>query len=811
MRAYRRRGELGHGVVVVGLGQMGELTRARLTETLRDGLLRYAADTFQAGKQDAPLALKVTSLLIGSWGTLSVEDSVSAVLGAVRQCNERLSADPTRPVAFTTLELIEIYRDLATQAAHVLQRLQDGTDGLVIEPHVLTRETVRRSRPPAHTGYYNRVAIRAPDTLGADCKPKPPEILEYNLVTRLARADQLRRVIQWSHIQNLLVQAPKGDRRAAETLFRYIVPWELQPEAREAADLVLELDDWSAQVPWELMTLQQGDSDGLVRQGILRTLRIALPRRPQPTSSMRALVIGEPGGVLPELPGARAEAQEVAKLLGDEGFSVRPMSVNPSADECFQALLEEPYDIVHIAAHGVFDPEHPTRSGVVLSDGRLLTAAEFENMAATPTIVFLNCCHLGRIHLQEPGAWSANLAKELIRIGVGVVVVAGWAVSDHAAITFARTLYSELLDGEVLMSAVRSARRKTRRETNGIDVTWGAYQVYGAPGFTFPNRERGLRRASHIDERQWVSASEVVEYLMDLCVEARDTSDRDGSAIVEQLDALRQSLKAPERPNDGATDAWLERGDVNAAFGRVYGVLGRYEQGIKHLSVAARASDAEAGDIEQLANFEARRAVELFETGAAADEDTGRKLFVDSLKKLNALLEMGPSAERYSLKGATLRRMARFQNKFTERALVKEAQEAYAKARELNASNSYYHALLELGLSFAQDGVVDLLVLRQALQKARAAGPRNTFAALGAVELELLQTMAEQVNGNANATADSEVVARFKEVLEDTFQLLGVSRKDRDSAIGSLETQRDIAMHGGAKAWYDALCAAFGR
>ena len=46
-------------------------------------------------------------------------------------------------------------------------------------------------------------------------------------------------------------------------------------------------------------------------------------------------------------------------------------------------LYQQPYRILHISAHGVFDLRHQDgrlRSGVVLSDGLLITAAEIEAM-----------------------------------------------------------------------------------------------------------------------------------------------------------------------------------------------------------------------------------------------------------------------------------------------------------------------------------------------------------------------------------------------------------------------------------------------
>jgi hypothetical protein len=66
------------------------------------------------------------------------------------------------------------------------------------------------------------------------------------------------------------------------------------------------------------------------------------------------------------------------------------------------------------------------------------------------------------------------------------VVVAGWAVSDHPAVEFAQALHEELLGGDTLMTAVRAARRRAREKCSSPDVTWGAYQVNGEPGFKLP-------------------------------------------------------------------------------------------------------------------------------------------------------------------------------------------------------------------------------------------------------------------------------------------------------------------------------------
>ena len=70
-----------------------------------------------------------------------------------------------------------------------------------------------------------------------------------------------------------------------------------------------------------------------------------------------------------------------------------------AALDVFARLFRQPYRVLVIAAHGVFElmaADGRARTGVVLSDGMLLTAAEVSQMEVVPELVFRNCCHLGR-------------------------------------------------------------------------------------------------------------------------------------------------------------------------------------------------------------------------------------------------------------------------------------------------------------------------------------------------------------------------------------------------------------------------------
>ena len=88
-------------------------------------------------------------------------------------------------------------------------------------------------------------------------------------------------------------------------------------------------------------------------------------------------------------------------------------------------------------------------------------------MSATPDLVFVNACHVGRTSGRIAAARStnrlneiaANLALQLMRNGVRAVIAAGWAVDDTAALTFARTAYENLLSGRHYGDAIHLARQ----------------------------------------------------------------------------------------------------------------------------------------------------------------------------------------------------------------------------------------------------------------------------------------------------------------------------------------------------------------
>src|SRR6185295_9680374 len=125
-------------------------------------------------------------------------------------------------------------------------------------------------------------------------------------------------------LRDIIRKAASGtsaDERIGRTLFNMLVPPGLEPFLAGTNDMILELDDGTAGIPWELLesgTRGGGDSrPWAIRSKLLRRLRTT-DYRADPVDARAddsVLIIGEPKCRWGRLPGARAEARAVLKRL----------------------------------------------------------------------------------------------------------------------------------------------------------------------------------------------------------------------------------------------------------------------------------------------------------------------------------------------------------------------------------------------------------------------------------------------------------------------------------------------------------------
>lgn len=707
----------GRGAVVVGLGEMGGLCSREITETVRAGVLRlllHAADRVQqetsstngAREPNAQLQLKLASLLIGFNSTIniSLEESVRAitlgVLEANRQFAQGYGADKSQGelAQVVRLEFLELYRDAAITAAYAVSSL----------PTLLARELKRlelRIQPDAELNYGIGMRPRLSLSPSADYWPRlvvsspggqDNSDLKYVFLGQRARAETVVQLRQPGLVESLthdLVRSTHYSPGAGigNTLFHLLIPLDFKAAARETPNLLLALDATTAQVPWEMLEL---DGEPLVQSTRMVRQLISTRYRSQArtTRKLSALLVVNPDtrgyhaqfsdpdwatnnpgreDRLPSLPGAESEAAAVKSVLERNQYQVTESPSDSQAGDVLGKLFAHQYRILVLSTHGVHQVrarDGSLRSGAVLSDGLLLTAAEVGLMEAVPELVFLNCCHLGKMDADDGVAASSHrlaysLAREFIEMGVRCVVAAGWEVDDEAGRSFAQTFFEQMVGRKACFGqAIHMARTQVIENHPGVN-TWGAYQAYGDPDFRLEissNREGG--------DDKFLAPDELLDWLDQRRLEASRGLDKQDRKSNQRFKAMEQKLNQRLR---NVPAPWLDRPEIQQAVGLLYAEYGAdgFDKARTALTRAI-ADEAKQGtvaisSIEQLANFEARHAERLGKD--ASRREDALKLLESAIKRLEDLIAIAgsgqpasgqPNTERQSLLGSARKRLA---------------------------------------------------------------------------------------------------------------------------------------------------------
>ncbi|MCK0508780.1 alpha/beta fold hydrolase [Aromatoleum anaerobium] len=677
----------GRGAVIVGLGRFGEVTMMDIAETVRAGVLRFLLHSLDRQDGDAPPAddantgLTLASLLIGynSTAHIGIEDSIAMIVRGVIAANRQFAdAMPRTRLRVARLELIELFLDTAISAARAVRELPEriAADLRRLEARVEPAEELREgegARPRlavfARFGYWPRLMVTDADRSdesplgGEDDTGRPFPLpggvlppparpvatrLKYVFLSERARAETVVQQRQPGLIEALVKNAIGRDEYSADlsrTLFQLMVPLEFKATARDTEKLVLVVDGYTANLPWEM--LQADDQPLALKTAIVRKFASTRYRRnPMILTRKVACVIANPStrgyhaafddpvaaapaphaDRLPDLPGATAEGAAIRDLLAGCGYAVT-YGEGLEALDVFARLFHQPWRILVIAAHGVFRVvarDGRARSGVVLSDGLLLTAAEVGQMEIVPELVFLNCCHLGAMSVQRETAnrLAYSLARELIEIGVRCVVVAGWQVNDEAAKVFATTFFDSFVRRcQPFGPAVFAARRSTWERFPQYN-TWGAYQAYGDPEHVLEpsaGETEGWSAAAMVVPAELVNALDCVRV-------ALSHEPRDLATLERELGALLARGPA----------AWQALPEVQAAIGAVYRELG--PAGFE----AARAAYCRALELEDRSGRVPLRIVEqLAELEVRAGEAHGDVAPIDrTIARLRGLIAL---------------------------------------------------------------------------------------------------------------------------------------------------------------------------
>jgi CHAT domain-containing protein len=198
----------------------------------------------------------------------------------------------------------------------------------------------------------------------------------------------------------------------------------------------------------------------------------------------KALVLGAPKELdtsLHRIPAAQAEAKLVGRLFG-----VRPL-LGRAATESQLYKLAGKVDLLHIAAHGIFEPRNPLFSHVALapdkdSDGRLEVHEILSDLDLSGVnLVVLSACETARGE-RSGGDEITGLTRAFLYAGSPGVISTLWNIDDEAAATLMAEFYRRLLDGAPVAEALQQAQLALLHNPRFQDPSyWAAFSLAGDP------------------------------------------------------------------------------------------------------------------------------------------------------------------------------------------------------------------------------------------------------------------------------------------------------------------------------------------
>ena len=163
------------------------------------------------------------------------------------------------------------------------------------------------------------------------------------------------------------------------------------------------------------------------------------------------------------------EAREVARILeavlveGDEATSSKLRSLAPGAR------------VVHLATHGIYEPDEPLLSGLKFADGRL-TVPEMASLGLDAALVTLSACQsaVGTSRGDE----LVGLVRTFLQAGARSVVASLWQVQDASTARLMGSFYEGLARGDRVTAALRRAMLQLR-EDRPHPWHWAPFLVAG--------------------------------------------------------------------------------------------------------------------------------------------------------------------------------------------------------------------------------------------------------------------------------------------------------------------------------------------
>jgi CHAT domain-containing protein len=147
-----------------------------------------------------------------------------------------------------------------------------------------------------------------------------------------------------------------------------------------------------------------------------------------------------------------------------------------TAEEILRSADQEPFDLIHVAAHGRYDHENPMFSSIQLQDGHLL-ACDIARSSFQTRIATLASCDSAS--MGQPSGWEPQgLARAFLARKSEVVIGSLWPLNDQVAEFGFAAFYHRLKGGRSVHRSLYEARMEMKQEFIH-PAFWGSLVMFG--------------------------------------------------------------------------------------------------------------------------------------------------------------------------------------------------------------------------------------------------------------------------------------------------------------------------------------------
>ncbi len=782
-----------NGAIIVGLGDPGRLTAFQLTQSVEQGVAKYLLNINSKAQYTLnPInteRIGISSLLIAcAYGGLSVEKSIRAVIMAVQNANNKIRQIlHERAMTVSYIEFIEQYQDRALNCLYVLngiEKEEDQTLNIVLEKKRIKKLLGSRERLPIDNSdeWWTRINVELKEYRLKDASVRG---LQFNISTGGAREEQRDLFTSREMIQELINEMSVNNRwspKLAKTIFELLVPNDFKEQLKKQSNINWIVDKDTAIYPWELLQDSTNNAKPLcINAGMVRQLATQDYRLKINTATKNsALVIGDPDlkGFFTQLQGAYDEGEMVSNVLKSNEYDTTKI-LRGSASDIIQALFSGEYKISHLAGHGMYDEDPSKKSGMLIGNNVFLSTREICQMSVVPEMVFVNCCHLGRTDgaaetlFRDRFKLAANIGTQLIENGVKVVIAAGWAVDDAAALDFTKEFYKNMFEGEEFGQAVQQARRLIFEKYNQTN-TWGAYQCYGDQFYTL------TKGYTKYKVKEFVIAREAEVELANL-LNKLEVSGYTTAALSAELNSIMASVDKAD----------IRNGAITEKEAMIFSGLCMYKEAVLKYESLLKMENASFSfsAMEQYCNIRPKWYVsEYLKTGQR--QAVFLKNMDAVIEDLNILINYSPTSERLNLLASAFKRKAVLSGTRPQKiSAYKEAAayyaHSYAARKNAYALANWYeleclvmllgdkrkwgqtirHSAYSYSLPLLKDAVKEVQLMLDALTQ-QLAIEMNYWDLVAAGNLPLCLLMLNYTTKTHSTLAYEKVATTYKELWE---------------------------------------------